>query len=171
MGENLFWSQANFQTVKMTINYRVVLPEPSPPISLTCTGTDDFRSMSESTLIARFMGPTWGPSGADMTQVGLMLVPWTLLSGVVPDNYVYNIIQGFFMWTVCFGFLISCYKAYNKRTHILHSCISDLTLKRMKNKKEESYLATVNTITCVFPFVWYICSMGFDTMLTMMNRL
>ena len=25
------------------------------------------------TLIARFMGPTWGSSGADMTQVGPML--------------------------------------------------------------------------------------------------
>ena len=33
------------------------------------------------TLIAWFMGPTWGPSGADMTQVGPMLTPWTLLSG------------------------------------------------------------------------------------------
>ena len=32
------------------------------------------------TLIARFMGPTWGPSGADRTQVGPMLVPWILLS-------------------------------------------------------------------------------------------
>ena len=32
-------------------------------------------------LIARFMEPTWGPSGADRTQVGPMLVPWTLLSG------------------------------------------------------------------------------------------
>ena len=31
--------------------------------------------------IARFMGPTWGPSGADRTQVGPMLAPWTLLSG------------------------------------------------------------------------------------------
>ena len=27
------------------------------------------------------MGPTWGPSGADRTQVGPMFVPWTLLSG------------------------------------------------------------------------------------------
>ena len=27
------------------------------------------------TLIARFMGPTWGPSGADRTQVGPMLAP------------------------------------------------------------------------------------------------
>ena len=33
------------------------------------------------TLIARFMGPTWGPSGADRTQVGLILATWTLLSG------------------------------------------------------------------------------------------
>ena len=28
-------------------------------------------------LIARFMGSTWGPSGADRTQVGPMLAPWT----------------------------------------------------------------------------------------------
>ena len=33
------------------------------------------------TLIARFMGPTWGPSGADMNQVDPMLAPWTMLSG------------------------------------------------------------------------------------------
>ena len=32
-------------------------------------------------LIARFMGPTWGPPGANRTQVGPMLAPWTLLSG------------------------------------------------------------------------------------------
>ena len=31
-------------------------------------------------LIARFMGPTWGPPGADRTQVGSMLGPWSLLS-------------------------------------------------------------------------------------------
>ena len=28
------------------------------------------------------MGPAWGPSGADRTQVGPMLAPWTLLSGI-----------------------------------------------------------------------------------------
>ena len=32
------------------------------------------------TLIPMFMGPTWGPSGADRTQVGPMLASWTLLS-------------------------------------------------------------------------------------------
>ena len=31
------------------------------------------------TPIARFTGSTWGPSGADKTQVGPMLAPWTLL--------------------------------------------------------------------------------------------
>ena len=35
----------------------------------------------KDTLIARLMGPIWGPSGADRTQVGPMLAPWTLLSG------------------------------------------------------------------------------------------
>ena len=37
-----------------------------------------------SSLIAKFMGPTWGPSGADRTQVGPMLAPWILLTGLVP---------------------------------------------------------------------------------------
>ena len=35
------------------------------------------------TLIARFRGPTWGPSGIDRTQVGPMLAPWTLRSGEI----------------------------------------------------------------------------------------
>ena len=34
-----------------------------------------------SSMIARFMGPTWGPSGATRTQVGPN--PWTLLSGLI----------------------------------------------------------------------------------------
>ena len=35
------------------------------------------------TLIARFMWQTWGPSGADRTQVVPMFAPWTLLSAYV----------------------------------------------------------------------------------------
>ena len=42
---------------------------------------DPFIHVSMTPLIARFMGPIWGPSGADRTQVGPMLAPWTLLSG------------------------------------------------------------------------------------------
>ena len=36
-----------------------------------------------NSLIARFMRPTWGSSGTDRTQVGPMLAPWTLLSGLI----------------------------------------------------------------------------------------
>ena len=35
----------------------------------------------ERTQTAIFKGPTWGPPGADRTQVGHMLSPWALLSG------------------------------------------------------------------------------------------
>ena len=35
------------------------------------------------TLIARFMGPTWGPPGSCRSQMGPMLAPWALLSGWV----------------------------------------------------------------------------------------
>ena len=39
-----------------------------------------------TSLISRFMGPTWGPSGADRAQVGPILVPWTLQSGIQISN-------------------------------------------------------------------------------------
>ena len=38
-------------------------------------------SILSYSLIARLMGPTWGPSGAGRNQVGPILAPWTLLSG------------------------------------------------------------------------------------------
>ena len=41
-------------------------------------------AVTETTQIARFIGSTWDPSGADRTQVGPMLAPWTLLSGYYP---------------------------------------------------------------------------------------
>ena len=45
-----------------------------------------------TTLIARFMGPTRCPPGADRTQVGPMLAQWSLLSGnhsEVSNLYMY----------------------------------------------------------------------------------
>ena len=41
----------------------------------------DSPLLGKYTLIARFMGPTWGQPGADRTQVGPMLALWTLLYG------------------------------------------------------------------------------------------
>ena len=46
-----------------------------------------FPGEGRYTLIARSMGPTWGPSGANRTQVGPMLAPWTLLSGYVSGRH------------------------------------------------------------------------------------
>ena len=40
-----------------------------------------YLTIVSTTQIARFMGPTWGPSGADRSLVGPMLTPWTFLSG------------------------------------------------------------------------------------------
>ena len=42
-----------------------------------------YRLKTKKPLIAMFMGPTRGPSGADRTQVGPMLASWTLLSGTI----------------------------------------------------------------------------------------
>ena len=44
--------------------------------------------------MAGFMGPTWGPSGADRTRVGPMWAPWTFLSGLVTKwwwQYIWGI--------------------------------------------------------------------------------
>ena len=42
----------------------------------------------KTTQIAQFMGPTWGPSGSCLPQMGPMLAPWTLLSGNVCAHYI-----------------------------------------------------------------------------------
>ena len=47
-----------------------------------CDGANKGTSTTIISLIAMFLGPAWGPSGADRTQVGPMLAPWTLLSGL-----------------------------------------------------------------------------------------
>ena len=47
---------------------------------------DFFSWIFLDSLIAMFMGPTCGPSGADRTQVGPMTAPWTLLSGLTQPN-------------------------------------------------------------------------------------
>ena len=41
---------------------------------------DEGLQKKKWSLIAMFMGPTWGPSGADRTQMDPMWAPWTLLS-------------------------------------------------------------------------------------------
>ena len=40
--------------------------------------------------IAKFIGPTWGPSGSCQPQLGTMLAPWTLLSGALSESGRYD---------------------------------------------------------------------------------
>ena len=39
-----------------------------------------------ASLVARFMGSTWGPSEVDRIHVGPMLAPWTLLTGLTSER-------------------------------------------------------------------------------------
>ena len=57
--------------------------------------TDDLATYEGRTLRARFVGPTWGPSGADRTQVGPMLAPWTLLSGTISNIIIYLVLPDY----------------------------------------------------------------------------
>ena len=42
----------------------------------------------EMSRIAKFMGPTWGPPGSCRPQMGPILAPWTLLSGVYCYHHI-----------------------------------------------------------------------------------
>ena len=52
----------------------------------TCTMFISGRCVTSQ--IPRFMGPTWGPPGSCRPQMGPMLAPWTLLSGIPSMRYV-----------------------------------------------------------------------------------
>ena len=68
-----------------------------------------------ASLIARFLVPTWGPSGADRTQVGPMLAPWTLLSGIAfrerwLSPYLYqNFFREYRRATIYFHYILRFY--------------------------------------------------------------
>ena len=77
------------------------------------------------TLIAKFMGPTWGPSGADRTQVGPMSAPWTLLCW----NIGWHLHIGTASWGTDSGFFrysdahYECKTMLRKRLLMLHKYI------------------------------------------------
>ena len=89
-----------------------------------------------ASLRTRFMGPTWGPSGADRTQMGPMLAPWTLLSGLwlmpfinlyaMRNKKFYNFI---FYWCISFhNFTLDLI------THTCHSCNCSLNTSPLKQQ-------------------------------------
>ena len=61
------------------------MPYGVPPCTTPWKGSNDHnRHIFQVilSLITRFMGPIWGPYGADRTQVGPRWAPWTLPSGI-----------------------------------------------------------------------------------------
>ena len=60
------------------------------------------RSISQ---IAKFMGPTWGPSGPCRPQMGPMLGSWTLLSGIAWKIGIQATIS---YYRLCMSFIHTC---------------------------------------------------------------
>ena len=58
----------------------------------------DFHDDVMTPLIARFMGPTWGPSGTDRTQVGTVLATWTLLCGTEKMSTLFALCENLAWW-------------------------------------------------------------------------
>ena len=67
------------------------------------------NSTSEHSQIARFMGPTWDPLGSCLPQVGSILAPWTLLSGLPSGHHLSAYL--FTLWSKC----IKCIKCMSCR--------------------------------------------------------
>ena len=50
------------------------------------------------TQIPKFVGPTWGPPGSCRPQMGLMLVPWTMLSGYLSTRATRFVFAKYGLW-------------------------------------------------------------------------
>ena len=116
----------------------------------TCPGElwGVFARSVEGTLITRFMGPTWGPSGADRTQVGPMLALWTLLSGEYAcenssEKYIQNIFTAVMIMIqlpprLYFHFILntwsvmkssSSHQLFQRRNAVIRYCLKVLIAK------------------------------------------
>ena len=97
-------------------------------------------------LIAVFMGPTWGPSVADRTQVGPMLAPWTLLSGSLDRVYaaVWLEDQRKFYYSVKFGL----FHLNNQRRLVISGLVQNVILNNWGTKSFSKYeVVIVNSNT------------------------
>ena len=85
------------------------------------------------------MGPAWGPSGADKTQVGPMLVPWTLLSG-----------------SVCFGWCDKNRKMYWKklRNYGISQQWVGLYVCCMQGTTWSSFYLRLFSVQAIFIWLW-----------------
>ena len=82
------WLQHVFCQVSMMQKFLIIVENLLVSYALILTDTENCLQMTS--LTARFMGPTWGPSGARRTQVGPMLASWSLLSGIIDKCSEWN---------------------------------------------------------------------------------
>ena len=92
------------------------------------------------------MGSTWGPSGANRTQVGPMLAPWTLLSGEC-SVYMHTFVCYFMISFTVFG-------GMNSQTP-LNGVLFDIT-KKHRFWNERRRLSSTNCFRVLnIVAVWY----------------
>ena len=120
-----------------------------PVSSLSCRMMFFKASLATSvctveSLIASFMGPTWGPPGADRTQVGPMLAPWSLLSGVCHRS--------------CFDLLCWVFRdSFALFTHVLQGCFVSSGAVEYAAQQSLLGLHTILTPCHVVTQVWVGC--------------
>ena len=122
----LLWPHGNFMMASVPVT-RMVNYVLNPPDTHNNINTTE-RNTAKPSLIARFMGPTCGPSGADRTQVGPISAPWTLLCGI------------------CIFYEVCCTRLYQMDSFVTHPTVYVLICQYIPR-----ILDTVHTLLC---FLW-----------------
>ena len=86
--------------------------------------------MGKESLIARFIGPTWGPSGADRTQVGPMLAHIIWMSNMNQNvsgfiHSIYNLRDDTVPFQLCVNFPDWHYNNLTIQIHLM-PCLPDI---------------------------------------------
>ena len=73
------------QGINQTINPQKILHTGPSPVNYEVSFASNLEKLWKkwSSQMAKFMGPTWGTPGSCRPQMGPMLAPWTLLTGLL----------------------------------------------------------------------------------------
>ena len=111
--------------------------------------------MVRRSLIARFMGLTWGPSGADRTQVGPMSAPWTLLSGIIFSSFHCILVGG--SRSCLPGLVNSCICLKISALHYTDTFCRHLQIQnRTHNSCNRKYYDNTTLIKVKYTCIWHI---------------
>ena len=96
-GYNIIYSAWCHWSVIHASLHRMLPNQPTPPLVMKTQIT------FATSLDSKFMGPTWGPPGADRTKVGPMWATWTFLTGMA---LIFQMIYDRSPRYYCIGFMI-----------------------------------------------------------------